>query len=137
MTAEVAIINSNGVALAADSAVTVRGKKIFNSALKLFSLSKTEPVGIMVYGTAELLAVPWETLIKLNRKSINGKKYPKLEDYCDQFINYLKTHTQYFSEQRQEDWLLMQIIDLYNDIVVFLQEMIQEEALHGTVMEEA
>ncbi|MDC5005524.1 hypothetical protein OFM98_16290, partial [Acinetobacter baumannii] len=63
MTAEVAIINSNGVALAADSAVTVRGKKIFNSALKLFSLSKTEPVGIMVYGTAELLAVPWETLI--------------------------------------------------------------------------
>ncbi|MEI1679960.1 hypothetical protein V8P49_01885 [Acinetobacter baumannii] len=136
MTAEVAIINSNGVALAADSAVTVRGKKIFNSALKLFSLSKTEPVGIMVYGTAELLAVPWETLIKLNRKSINGKKYPKLEDYCDQFINYLKTHTQYFSEQRQEEWLLMQIIDLYNDIVVFLQEMIQEEALHGTVMEE-
>jgi len=50
MTAEVAILNSNAVAIAADSAVTIgRGKKIYNSAIKVFSLSKVAPVGVMVY----------------------------------------------------------------------------------------
>jgi hypothetical protein len=53
MTAEVAVLNKYGVALAADSAVTVdhwhQGKvttKIYNSANKVFTLSKFEPVGI-------------------------------------------------------------------------------------------
>ena len=44
MTAEIVIINQHGVAMAADSAVTIGNQKIINSAIKLFSLSKTEPV---------------------------------------------------------------------------------------------
>ena len=43
MTAEVAIANTQGVALAADSAVTIGEQKIYNSACKVFSLSKVEP----------------------------------------------------------------------------------------------
>jgi hypothetical protein len=53
MTAEIAIVNKNAVALAADSAVTLRDpstSKIYNTANKLFMLSKFEPVGIMIYG---------------------------------------------------------------------------------------
>jgi hypothetical protein len=54
MTAEVAILNNNGIALAADSAVTIGHEegKIFTSADKLFQLSECAPVGIMVYGSA-------------------------------------------------------------------------------------
>lgn len=70
MTAEIVIINQHGVAMAADSAVTIGSQKIINSAIKLFSLSRTEPVGIMIYGNANLLNIPWETLIKLYRKKI-------------------------------------------------------------------
>ena len=67
MTAEIAILNKNAVALAADSAVTITrpgAPKIYNTANKLFMLSKYHPVGIMVYGTAELMGVPWETVIR-------------------------------------------------------------------------
>jgi hypothetical protein len=52
MTTEVAIINKEAIALAADSAVTVKisdDTKIYNSANKLFALSKFHPVGIMIY----------------------------------------------------------------------------------------
>ena len=53
MTAEVAVMNKQAIALAADSAVTFQeetGHKIFPSASKIFTLSKYQPVGIMVYG---------------------------------------------------------------------------------------
>lgn len=60
MTAEIAVLNSAGVALAADSAVTVsrEASKIYLSADKLFQLSLNAPVAAMVYGTATLLGVP-------------------------------------------------------------------------------
>ena len=72
MTAVVAIMNKSGLALAADSAVTVTNgtggyssSKIYNTANKLFMLSKYHPVGIMVYSSAEFMQVPWELIIKL------------------------------------------------------------------------
>jgi len=68
MTAEIAIMNKEAIALAADSAVTMRqekGQKIFTSANKLFALSKYYPIGIMIYGSASFMSVPWETIIKI------------------------------------------------------------------------
>jgi hypothetical protein len=51
MTCEVAVMNKRGIALAADSAVTLgNGKKIYHTAEKLFSLSPSLPVAIMTYG---------------------------------------------------------------------------------------
>jgi hypothetical protein len=76
MTAEIAILNKNGVALAADSAVTLRNpdnQKVYNTANKLFMLSKYHPVGIMVYGSAELMGVPWETVIKIFRAELHNE----------------------------------------------------------------
>lgn len=62
MTAEIGILNRQGVALAADSAVTLglNGKqKVLNSANKLFNLIKGHPVGLMVYGNGNFLGIPW------------------------------------------------------------------------------
>src|SRR5437868_4983841 len=67
MTSEVVVMNSLAVALAADSAATVTDgheDKIYNSANKLFMLSKHQPVGIMVHNNSSLLGIPWETIIK-------------------------------------------------------------------------
>ena len=49
MTAEVAVLNRIGVALAADSAVTVgsASNKIYTSADKLFQLTSSAPVGVL------------------------------------------------------------------------------------------
>ena len=51
------------------------GQKIFTSANKLFALSKYHPVGIMVYGNAIFMGVPWETIIKIYRNKLGKKKF--------------------------------------------------------------
>lgn len=105
MTAEVAIANSSAVALAADSAVTIGGQKIYNSALKVFSLSKVAPVGAMVYGNATLLGVPWETLIKEYRKQLGTKRFDTLEKYCTDLVGYLNKSSRHFPKANQDAWL--------------------------------
>ncbi len=69
MTAEVCVMNRLGIALASDSAVTIgQEDKIYTSADKLFLLAENAPVGAMIYGGADFLDVPWETIIKTYRK---------------------------------------------------------------------
>ena len=61
MTAEIALMNKSAIALAADSAVTIEGagsNKVFNTANKLFTLSKHHPIGIMYYNSTEFGGVP-------------------------------------------------------------------------------
>ena len=102
MTAEVAILNRQAIALAADSAVTVSGpsgQKIFNTVNKLFALSKYHPVGIMVYSSAEVMGVPVETVVKSFRNRLGEKSFATLEDYHDEFIRFLTDDTAFFSEE--------------------------------------
>ena len=89
MTTEIAIMNKHAVALAADSAVT-SGEKIFQSANKIFSLSKYHPVGIMVYSAASYCGIPWETIIKKYRKNIADNCFDTLGEYASDFLSYLK-----------------------------------------------
>jgi len=104
MTAEIAVLNASGAALAADSAVTVsRGAgKIYQSADKMFQLSLNAPVGIMVYGNAGLLGVPWETVIKCYRMELSDKVFPKLEDYGQDFLRFLRAARRMFPKELQD-----------------------------------
>ena len=111
MTAEIAILNKNGVALAADSAVTLARpdtQKIYNTANKLFMLSKYHPVGIMVHGTAELMGIPWETIIKIYREGLHTRDFEKLVDFASDFLNFLGSNRTLFPEDVQKArWLAM------------------------------
>lgn len=131
MTAEIVIINQHGVAMAADSAVTIGNQKIINSAIKLFSLSKTEPVGIMIYGNANLLNIPWETLIKLFRKN-HKNILNNLEDYGCAFIQFLEEKSSIFNESQQDEWINSKVADVYNIVVNGLRgeiEKLQESGI--------
>lgn len=56
MTAIVGFMNKHGVAVAADSAVTLGNThKVVNSGNKIFTLSKYAPVGIATYGNASFM----------------------------------------------------------------------------------
>lgn len=82
-------MNRIAVALAADSAVSIptqSGHKIFQSANKLFTLSKHYPVGVMIYNDASILGVPWETIIKMYREELADRHFPKLCDYAQHFL---------------------------------------------------
>lgn len=92
MTAEIGILNRNGIALAADSAVTITqgGKlKVLNTANKLFNLSLTEPIGIMIYGNGSYISTPWDIIIKEYRKKRGIEKFDTLKEYADDFFDFL------------------------------------------------
>lgn len=91
MTAIVGILNKQGMAVAADSAATIGGgMKVFNTANKLFALSKHHPVGIAVYGTATFNGyIPWEIIIKEYRKTLKEKCHNSTADYMKDFYNFL------------------------------------------------
>ncbi|MCJ8918578.1 hypothetical protein, partial [Acinetobacter baumannii] len=131
MTAEIAILNPHGVALAADSAVTIGSQKIINSAIKLFSLSKTEPVGVMVYGNANLLNIPWETLIKIYRKEHAKNRFEKLENYAESFLSFLKARVTIFDLNIQDQWLEKQIIFIFDFIKNQLQNDVTQKIVRG------
>ena len=95
MTAVIGILNKNGMTMAADSAVTVTGgnsKKIYNTANKIFTLSKYHPIGIMIYSSSTFMETPWEIIIKLYRKELKDKHFDKVEHYKDDFLRYLKAN---------------------------------------------
>ena len=91
MTAEVAILNREAVAMAADSALTLGGTvgKVYNSANKLFALSRLEPVAVMVYGAGSFEGIPWATVVKEYRRRLATCKFDTLEEYASDFITYL------------------------------------------------
>lgn len=127
MTAVVGILNKSAVALAADSAVTItgpNGKKIFNTANKIFTLSKFHPVGIMVYSSASFMDHPWEILIKNYRKHLRDKSFPLLNDYRKDFIRYLKDNIALVSSSSQEKYFVNQIHFFYDYL---LKSRIQAE----------
>jgi hypothetical protein len=106
MTAEIGILNKSAVALAADSAVTVSngelgGRKVYNTANKIFNLSRNQPVGIMIYNNAQICGIPWETLIKLYRESIKGKSFSTIVQYKNSFIQFLHKNLSYFTSDAQ------------------------------------
>lgn len=115
MTAEIVIANKSAVALAADSAVTVGSQKIYNGAIKLFALSKVEPVGVMIYGNANLMSMPWETIIKEFRSDLGNSAFPKISDYSEHLIKHIES-TKYFSDEEQNQHVKNAATFLYKDI---------------------
>ncbi len=124
MTSLVAVLNKESVALAADSAVTVTGtnlNKIYNTVNKLFALSKHAPVGIMVYSSAEVMGIPIEALIKMYRASLGERKSGTLEDYYNDFLNFLKTDARLFPESVRIDSALALVNDRlrwFGDLII-------------------
>jgi len=91
MTAEIAILNKTAVAMAADSAVTIsagrKQEKVFDSADKLFELSQSQPIGVMVYNTMSFMEIPLPPLIKEFRGK-NGT-YKTVEKAAESFRLFL------------------------------------------------
>jgi hypothetical protein len=93
MTAEIAVANKWAVALAADSKVTVTGgkqSKTYDTVNKLFTLSKHSPVAIMIYGNAEFMEYPWETIIKMYRGQKGRNSHNTVSEWSKDFFTYLR-----------------------------------------------
>ncbi|HEY8809230.1 MAG TPA: hypothetical protein VIM28_04325 [Solirubrobacterales bacterium] len=86
-------MNSGGVALATDSAVTIpqgRLMKHYRGACKLVASHAKAPIAMLWYGSPDYLGVPWEVIVKSYR---DGREttFPKLGDYAEDFLDYVET----------------------------------------------
>lgn len=122
MTAEVGVINERGIALAADSAVTINGSKVTNSAVKLFTLDSAHYVGIMIYGNADLQSVPWEVIIKSYREKLKNNTFEKLRDYVNDFEKYISSLEIWNSKDVQWVMVYKYTYTIINTIKPFLSE---------------
>jgi hypothetical protein len=156
MTAEISVMNRTGVALAADSAVTTSflkniydatdpNPKIYNSN-KLFMLSKYHPIGIMIYGNASLIGVPWEIIIKNYRKSaLQNRSFDYVEDYARHFLDYLGGSDLHFPEETQENYVHGVILKSIEDILQAISdnsvddedEELEDKELQSAFLKEA
>jgi len=126
MTAVIGIINKSAAAIAADSAVTVggpKGPKIFNRANKIFTISKGQPVGLMIYNQGEFMGTPWETIIKLYRSSLKDATFGTVEEYKNHFIQFLHEKQFFCDVQQQKKMLLHFVTELLRSV---LQGVINE-----------
>jgi len=93
MTAEMAILNRTAVALAADSVVTLSsqsGRKTYDSAEKIFELSRFQPIGLMIYNNAQHLNAPLEVVVRSYRATLSATTtFDRLEGVWPSFSDFL------------------------------------------------
>ncbi len=121
MTAIVGILNKQALAVAADSAVTIgRGRKIYNTANKIFMLSKYHPVGVAIYSNAAFNdCVPWETIIKMYRQERGDASKNTIKEYAEDFFKYLEEFkNEHISEQELNKALCRDVLGFWQSIVV-------------------
>jgi hypothetical protein len=115
LTAEVAILNKSAVALAADSTVTIGAggsgpaHKTYNTVNKLFALTKHHPVGVMIFGNAELMGVPWETIIKEYRHQLGKACFDTIDAYASALLDYLQNSRVFFPDAQQRFYFKVNI----------------------------
>lgn len=104
MSVGVCIINRNGIALAADSAGTFTGNKMFyNSMNKVFSLSRKNIYGAVTYGSTAIYNVSIDLILKEFRMFLDQRD--TLKDYFEilpLFIEFLKAKKSYFKFDEEE-----------------------------------
>lgn len=137
MTAVIGILNKNAVAIAADSAVTVsgnNGRKIYNTANKIFTLSKYHPVSIIIYNSASFITTPWEIIIKVYRNQLKETSFDKLEDYPKDFFNFLKNNDFFSSEEIIVNYNISIIYTIFEDLKnASIQKAIDNEGRDGLI----
>lgn len=133
MTAEIAIMNKQAIALAADSAVTFQGQrqKIFTSASKIFNLSKYQPIGVMIYGNSSLIEIPWETIIKVYRDHLGQKTHKTVSEYAEHFFSFLIKNEQLFPDNVQDLHVEFSIYNHFRLIADETNEKIQQISEQG------
>ena len=124
MTAIVGILNKRGVAIAADSAVTVGNGdnvKIYNTCQKIFKLSEKNPLALMIYDAASFMGIPWDVIIDMYRNERGERTFDKVQDYANDFLKFLGDFDFVKSEEDQRDYLIREMYTVYDKLVTAIK----------------
>jgi hypothetical protein len=138
MTAEIAILNKTAVALATDSAVTIsaadRELKIYDSADKLFELSHTQPIGLMIYNGMTFSGIPLASLIKQFRDQCG--EFDRVEEAAGAFMQFLHRVGRESPDEVKAGELkrvVQHVLTSINDRFILKLTDFQEKITKGTV----
>jgi hypothetical protein len=131
LTSEIAVMNRNGVALAADSAVTLGSGKILVSGNKLFALSKYHPVGAMVFGNAEFMSLPWETVLKVYRSKLGTKSFATLPEYGENLMEFLRTLPLPCKQETEELYVRGTVIEYVGTLIWEARDVLRDRLGRG------
>jgi hypothetical protein len=132
MTAEIAILNKDAVALAADSAVTIsagqREEKTFDSADKLFELCRHNPIGVMVYNGLSFAETPLQLLFKRFRGECGC--FASVKDAANSFLEYLNAFGRNAPKRVREDSIKSIVVPVLQRLAQRFQQELQQRILN-------
>jgi hypothetical protein len=120
MTAQMAMCNHLGVALASDSVVTIGKNRTYTTVNKIFSLGARQPVAIMISGAATYIpgGVSWERVVGLFREHIGVRELPRLGDYVDEFEQFVISNTAINDPDQNALAIQNDLIELFTNKIV-------------------
>lgn len=120
MTSEVVLMNNKAVAVAADSVVTVAvdgvPRKTYTGVEKLFEVSAGQPVAMMIYSNAELMGLPWKTVINSYKQQAGNPVFQSVQEYAQDFFKFIDNNTKLFSEKLQREQYKLMLHSLVHTI---------------------
>lgn len=130
MTSEICVMNRHALVLAADSAATVsswengrKEERYFKGSNKIFQISSTEPVGAIIYNSADLQRVPWEIIVKTFRKNLGASQFSTVGEYALNFFRFIESNRSLFPEHYLRDLL----IENLDQIMIRFLRMIEDD----------
>ena len=129
MSVGVCIINRNGIALAADSAGTFTGNKMFyNSMNKVFALSKEKPYGAITYGATSIYNVSIDQILKEFAIYLANKDILDFYEIESLFVSFIKEKQEYYRFDNGESPICTSLIkELVVDWGNKIKSIINEE----------
>lgn len=124
-------MNKLGLSLAADSAITSGrdgARKVYNTANKLFALSPHHPIGVMVFGSASFMEIPWEVILKSYRSVLKEEKFDDVHAYFNDFTSFLNRDERFKAEDNEEIIVHRAFSDMLKELVIEVEDRIEEES---------
>ncbi len=110
------------------------------TAHKIFALSRNHPVGIMIYGSANFMGIPWEIVIKIYRKKIGNIEFGTLKEYAQDFLNFITNNTHLFPVSERERFLKSTIYSYFfvlkREIIEKIEQIFSENSFNEKVVNE-
>ena len=136
MTAEIGILNKTSVVLASDSAVTIGNmNKVFNTANKLYPLSKYQPVGVMIFNNASWMGIPIEIILKSYSNYLEKSSFDTLEEYRQDLVKFIKEHyNDFVSKEQIKSFIEFRLYDLLERLIEHCNELFTDK--HGEMLDD-
>lgn len=107
MTTQIILGNGHGIAVASDSAVTMGGRRTFDTSEKIYPLPLPHAVAVLHAGNVAFHGMPYSTIIGSWIQSIGGYQHRNLTEYVESFRKFLceEIHEWCDDEQQRDDFI--------------------------------